>query len=515
MVTAAVFDNFTIRVGYGSYATVDRHGERYDMTNWASISLPSIAIPTALNISQLIRQRGGNGIFCADLSLGEFARSFLLSSPDLVANQRRRWKFYLKLASDKRLDDRPNFESPYPPTHFVRRPQIRDRLQSSYDDVTFEIDWIRAREPHASSDVLMLGGDGLTYMRLISRLAQKPDFYLWHKPVIIPRLGEHPHGSYHVLHGEWRLWWPLLERANTILGNHNKQVVADPTISQFNECEHFVRILTRAFSEYVVEISLTGNDYRAVDTFLREAEQNLSFAYICQFLYLFAFKFRQLRDSVRTNDSVTLDRIWRENLGAARAATKDGLQRDGGGKTNYSTMSVVHVYWGTALVSPIQRAYHATRTIRWRRAHVGWDMPIEMLNMLIKKSVVSNITHELIEKFLRRLNFTWVVHDALDDVVKANRAADTATLKNIDQDVDLIKEWLRKALGTTYAHVTTPSNENKLKVNMTRWGGDRRTANKRANTPWARRAAAMGTAAEVSAYVRKKMADYCPWHPWC
>jgi len=40
--SAACFDNFTIRVGYGSYATIDRQGERFDMTNWASVSPFSI-----------------------------------------------------------------------------------------------------------------------------------------------------------------------------------------------------------------------------------------------------------------------------------------------------------------------------------------------------------------------------------------------------------------------------------------------------------------------------------------
>ena len=35
---------------------------------------------------------------------------------------------------------------------------------------------------------------------------------------------------------------------------------------------------------------------------------------------------------------------------------------------------------------------YAARTIRWVKTHVGWDMPIEMLKIWIKESVVSQVT---------------------------------------------------------------------------------------------------------------------------
>ena len=78
---------------------------------------------------------------------------------------------------------------------------------------------------------------------------------------------------------------------------------------------------------------------------------------------------------------------------------------------------------------PLATAYRRTRTIRCIDAHVGWDFPIEYLNKLIKESVVANITHELIAKFIRTLNFTYVVHRALNMIVKANRQPDAAKLK--------------------------------------------------------------------------------------
>ena len=51
----------------------------------------------------------------------------------------------------------------------------------------------------------------------------------------------------------------------------------------------------------------------------------------------------------------------------------------------------------TALREPLQTAFHiisqyAARTIRWVKTHVGWDMPIEMLKIWIKESVVSQVT---------------------------------------------------------------------------------------------------------------------------
>ena len=52
------------------------------------------------------------------------------------------------------------------------------------------------------------------------------------------------------------------------------------------EHEHFLRVLTTAFAEYVIEISRTGTDYRHISQFLQAAERNLSFAYIVFFLYL-------------------------------------------------------------------------------------------------------------------------------------------------------------------------------------------------------------------------------------
>eukprot|EP00965_Chrysotila_dentata_P178089 5882707-Pleurochrysis_carterae.AAC.2 len=79
------------------------------------------------------------------------------------------------------------------------------------------------------------------------------------EPVIIPQLGEHPHGSFHVLHAGWRWWWPLIERFVKLL-NHT-QVRADPIVSLFNQHEHFIRILTAGSCKWLAYIASTGISY--------------------------------------------------------------------------------------------------------------------------------------------------------------------------------------------------------------------------------------------------------------
>jgi hypothetical protein len=226
----------------------------------------------------------------------------------------------------------------------------------------------------------------------------------------------------------------------------------------------------------------------------------LSFAYVCQFLYLFGFMFLQMRDAVRENNSSDL--IWCENLSTARAA----------GKSNYSVMSVIRVYWGVALREPLNSIYHSIRTLRWLHTHVGWDMFIETLNGIIRHSVAANVTQDFLRKFISQLNFTSVVNRALDDVIRANRERDEAKAKNVDVDVALIKDFLRAAVGSDWAQCTTPSDENKLGIDQADWGG--LTGNPRWQTPWAKMARAMSGDHDYRDYVREKLGEYCPWHSW-
>ena len=495
-ITASCFDNFMINVGYGSYATVDSKGKQLAMTNWATAMLPAAAMPH--NWAGVDAMLGAGGIFRTDVALDAFIDLFSPIAPDIVANQRNRWSEYLDDAVAQRIWDKEPYDSPYPPTHFIYHDPIMDRLQSSYEDVNFELDWMRKDGHHVYSDVLMVGGDGLSYKRIIDRISQDPELYLERKPIIIPRLGEAPHGKYHVMHGHWRLWAPLIVRIAAVVGN--TALKRDPGVEDFNRHEHFLRIMTRAFAEYVVEIAATGSDYHNAQHFLRCADKNLSFAYICMFLYLFAFQYMQMRTAVRRNDSKRLDLIWRENLATARCSMAN--------KTNYSQMSVILIYWGHCLAEPLRTVFHNTRTLRWLHSHIGWDMPIEKLNMWIKLSVVAHITKEAICKFIRSLNFTHRVVRAMQAVVYRFRKPETETLKKIDNDVELIKEFLRTKIGRNFAEATTPSDENLLSVDMVDWGGNRAA---RQLAPWEQMRLDMQDFRE---YVRRHVTEKCPWHQW-
>ena len=495
--TAAVFDNLNMNVNYASFAVGGEAGRKIEMTNWATVFLPANAMPAGFaGIDSVL---GAGGIFKQSMDLASFLDGFSMYAEDIVQNQADRWIKYMDLAAGGRsIWDVEPYNSPYPPTRFHFHEPIFDRLQSSYEDVNFEIDLMRRSTFHRLSDALMLGGDGLSFMRMIHRISQDPRRYLETKPLILPRLGENPHGLFHFMHGDWRIWAPLLMRLAAVVGN--KQVKADPTIVDFNSHQHFLRIVIQATAEYVAEIAQTGTHYQVRRQFLAAAEQNLSFAYLVFFLYMFGFKYLEYRRAVRHNESRHLDRLWRENLASARTAKAN--------KTNYRQMSVILVYWGCALVEPLQTFYHNTRTIRWIESHVGWDMPIEKLNMWIKESIVSNISEMQIIKFIWRLNFMQHVSRAIKSLVWAKRKRDASTLKDISVDVRSIKEFYRSTVGTNYATATQPSNDNLMSVDMSDWGGRQYP---RTNAPFAQiRRAQDG----IREYVTRQVAKLCPWQRW-
>ena len=281
---------------------------------------------------------------------------------------------------------------------------------------------------------------------------------------------------------------------------NNKFIKTDPIISQFNEHEHFLRIVVEAFSEYVLEISQTGSDYHNSTHFLQVAERNICFSYICYFLFLFGFKYVQMRKAIRENNSQLLDIIWRENLASARS----GLAN----KTQYSQMTVSMIYWGTVLREPLQTAFHNTRTLRWVKTHVGWDLPIEMLNKWIKESVVAHVTEDYLKKFISRINFTQRVKRQLETVQYVNREAETEHLKMIRTDKEIIKKYLRDNIGSDFATCTAYSDDDVLGMDLSDWGGANHL---RENTPWKQTERKMQ---DYRDYVRRHLGKLCPWHHW-
>ena len=115
-ISGAVFDNFTIKVGYGSYATIDSSGEKFDMTNWASVLLPAQSVPAGFSIDAML---GAGGIFRADRRMRDFLDLFSPRGPQIVANQQERWRQFLAAAEAGTMLDKPVYTSPYPQTRYV------------------------------------------------------------------------------------------------------------------------------------------------------------------------------------------------------------------------------------------------------------------------------------------------------------------------------------------------------------------------------------------------------------
>ena len=86
--TGAVFDNFMMKVGYGSYATHESKARRFEMTNWASVFLPSTSVPANFNIQAML---GNGGMFRDDLALSDFQDLFSPVNMDIMNNKRQRW----------------------------------------------------------------------------------------------------------------------------------------------------------------------------------------------------------------------------------------------------------------------------------------------------------------------------------------------------------------------------------------------------------------------------------------
>ena len=135
-------------------------------------------------------------------------------------------------------------------------------------------------------------------------------------------------------------------------------------------------------------------------------------------------------------------------------------------------------------------------------------MPIEKLNMWIKESVITNITELQIIKFIHRLNFMQHIARVVKGIVWSKRKQSTSALKDIDPDVQAIKDFLRNKIGTTYIAATCQSDANLLSVDMADWGGLRTP---RGSAPFNQiRGAQFG----YREYVRTQVAKLCPWQRW-
>eukprot|EP00965_Chrysotila_dentata_P110066 3636919-Pleurochrysis_carterae.AAC.2 len=165
-VSAAAFDNFPIRAS-GGMQTKNSPGAQINMTSWASLAFPQMAVGDSL---------------AADVS--NMLRSDLFSAihPELVRFRDDKCAHYMHFQCESSsLDQKPSPVLDLLPTHLVLHDPIWNRLQSSYDDVKAELKLIRENPSHCHSIMLFIGVDGAGSSRMIRRLSHNPTCYLMTK----------------------------------------------------------------------------------------------------------------------------------------------------------------------------------------------------------------------------------------------------------------------------------------------------------------------------------------------
>eukprot|EP00965_Chrysotila_dentata_P025721 854570-Pleurochrysis_carterae.AAC.1 len=233
----------------------DEPGEQINMTNWASPAIPEAAFGRA-DLHQRIQQMVDNGdsLFREDLSRDNFISLFSPFNPHLVTFRATRFVQYLASCERDHLNQKISPSINLPATHMEQHKPIRDRLQSSYDDVNAELEHVRK---HTQKSTHFQQWCSLVAMVWVMRVRR------------------------------------ALARCISRAAFGMAVVRADPNVSAFNQHEHFLRILTAGFSKWLLAVVAAGGPgYMSVPSLIRACDFNLSTACILHFLHDFAFLFK-------------------------------------------------------------------------------------------------------------------------------------------------------------------------------------------------------------------------------
>ena len=496
----APFDNLSMRLNYSSYVRDGQGGERKDMTNWLWTQPPRSLAPATLDVHHLCRL-GCSGIFRTDLSLSHFCRLFYLDSPAVKANRSSRWtKFFLE-ARNGTLLDRPRVKPTWKP-HKHYEPPIFDKLQSSTQHVREELDEMRHTLKGKGISIFFAAGDGLALMRVNHVLRQHHDVYLDQTPVTIPLQGENPHGLFHGMHCQWRLYRPFLLKCAAEL--QNSQIVEDPTVSVYNVHRFFLlNIVMPATMEYLLEISddPAAGDISDPGPFMAKAAANCNLDMLTHFLHDNAFWVLEFLQSVRANESKTLDVLWTEFFSSAHTDTAH--------KTQYVGMSILRVFWAEGLCDDLQALYHAIRTCpngKHDGCGVGWDLTVEDLNGAIKSHVDLHVSETQISNFVADWPFLEAVQEQMRELLYANCAERHWRGRDVRKDIDTLKAFFRRAVGASWARASRPDSTMRVTV------AGRNAGRK----PWKEVQAVMARSGEAAPhkYIKKYVEEMTPFFPW-
>ena len=305
------------------------------------------------------------------------------------------------------------------------------------------------------------------------------------------------------MHCEWRLYRAFIMWCADVVGN--QQVIEDPNVSVFNFHRFFfLDVLTRACAQYINFVAkLPGaEELGEPRSFLAKAEVNRDFAWVCHFAFDAGFFVLDFLQSVRANDSKTLDVLWREFFPSAHSGTAN--------KTQYVPIAIMRVFWGQAMTADLDMLYHKLRTIpmsdQYNGSGVGWDMAIEMLNAAIKAHVNHFVSQAQIKHFVAN----WAMLECVQEHMRLlayGPGASYARAHHVDAgpDVATLVDKFKSVIGTTWAQVTRPNIQSHV-TSGPRCG----------RLPWREIAEVMRRAGHDApdAYIRRYVSRLTPYFEW-
>ena len=124
----------------------------------------------------------------------------------------------------------------------------------------------------------------------------------------------------------------------------------------------------------------------------------------------------------------------------------------------------MRIYWCVALCGHLLAIYHAIRTIPQSfqaGTRVGWDMMCEWLNRDVKKDI-AHFSLERLAAYLRRANLFHVVRQGVRDYLRSHRAWTKQYMKDVDDDVEMLKEFFREKIGRDWRSATSHNTDSKM-----------------------------------------------------
>ena len=128
-------------------------------------------------------------------------------------------------------------------------------------------------------------------------------------------------------------------------------------------------------------------------------------------------------------------------------------------------MAVMRIFYSEALTPDLASLYHNIRTIPLSYkagSRTGHDMPCEMLHRAISAGVVNHVSPERIGNFIRAFPFLQRGKDMLHQWLLAGRKDKQTFMKDMDADVQKLKQWFVDKVGADWRAATRRNSNSQL-----------------------------------------------------